>query len=396
MKENVDNTVPKKENPADKTYGCMHVIILLALCFQNAGHALLTRFSRGVLKEQYNSTELVIVAEFIKLIFSGVLFLREPQPVDGPRHSMCTRLLYLLLSSSNIIVLVVIYAVSNILVYYALARVDASLYTVISQLKILTTAMFAVVFLGRSISMTRWRALMLLVIGCILVASPSFGPECTFEDGGRMLFNIDANTNEMDHLDTDMAQLDAKSQLESPSTESSPGDELGSELEDEKDKNQLEVVLGVLAVFAMTVISGFSGVYFEAILKPKASTKATLSIWGRNFQLAFYSLILLFGVLAVQSFGYKEYGTLHEVKTYVPFSGWGPLAIAISLTQALGGLLVALALKYTDAVLKVVATSGSIVLSTILGSLLLGGKMDGSVILGVTSTIIAICNYTFV
>jgi hypothetical protein len=41
-------------------------------------------------------------------------------------------------------------------------------------LKIFTTAAFAVVFLGRNITNAKWRALILLVLGCILVASPTF------------------------------------------------------------------------------------------------------------------------------------------------------------------------------------------------------------------------------
>ena len=51
-------------------------------------------------------------------------------------------------------------------------------------------------------------------------------------------------------------------------------------------------------------------------------------------------------------------------------------------------------LKYADAILKVLATAGSIVFSSVLGYLLLGGSMDIFVILGGLSTILAIVNYT--
>ena len=74
--------------------------VLVLLCCQNAGHALLTRYSQGhlihacfvplislpslmncptlyltagVLKETYSSTEVVLVGEIIKLTFSGYL-----------------------------------------------------------------------------------------------------------------------------------------------------------------------------------------------------------------------------------------------------------------------------------------------------------------------------------
>jgi solute carrier family 35 (UDP-sugar transporter), member A1/2/3 len=45
-------------------------------------------------------------------------------------------------------------------------------FTVCAQLKILTTATFSVIILGTQLTETKWRALALLVLGCILVAIP--------------------------------------------------------------------------------------------------------------------------------------------------------------------------------------------------------------------------------
>ena len=50
--------------------------------------------------------------------------------------------------------------------------VGAGEFTVCAQLKILTTATFSVLLLGTHLTETKWRALALLVIGCILVAIP--------------------------------------------------------------------------------------------------------------------------------------------------------------------------------------------------------------------------------
>ena len=44
-------------------------------------------------------------------------------------------MLWLALNSKKIIVLVILYSIANILSYYALARVDASVYTVLLQVK---------------------------------------------------------------------------------------------------------------------------------------------------------------------------------------------------------------------------------------------------------------------
>ena len=61
----------------------------------------------------------------------------------------------------------------NILSFVAFAGIGAGEFTVCAQLKVLTTAGFSVIVLGTSLSSAKWRALALLVLGCILVASPT-------------------------------------------------------------------------------------------------------------------------------------------------------------------------------------------------------------------------------
>ena len=137
-------------------------------------HALLTRYSQGVLKESYSSTEVVLVGEVVKLVFSGIVVFRDNISETDSVGQGFRKLFWLALHSKKIVILVILYSVANLLSYYALARVEASVYTVTQQLRIFTTALFSVMFLGRDISATKWRALALLVVACILVASPSF------------------------------------------------------------------------------------------------------------------------------------------------------------------------------------------------------------------------------
>ena len=47
------------------------------------------------------------------------------------------------------------------------------------------------------------------------------------------------------------------------------------------------------------------------------------------------------------------------------FQGYTPVAVVLVLLQAFGGLVVAVAVKYADNILKVFATSISIILSTV-------------------------------
>lgn len=319
--------------------------VLVLLCFQNSGHALLTRYSRGILKEQYSATEVVFVGEIIKLIFSGYFVLRSTDDADLQLGHGPMKLLGLIQHSQPIIVLVVLYSVSNVISYFALGRVEASVYTVLSQLKILTTASFSIVLLGRQLSATKWRALMLLIIGCILVASPSFNKaaDCTLHP---------------------------------------------QEHEAEEKKDAFQNILGILAVLSMTLISGYSSVYFEGMLK-KADVK--IGVWHRNFQLAFCSIIFLYGAILYEFFTMRNSAMAYPVM----FKGWTINAVLITLVQSGGGLLVAATLKFADSILKTLATSGAIFLSAVLGKILLNGQLDIFVALGGFTTIIAIFNYSF-
>ena len=124
----------------------------------------------------------------------------------------------------------------NILSFVALQYIGAGEFTICAQLKILTTAGFSVVILHTSLSWTRWRALGLLVLGCTLVASPTF-----------------------------------------------TGDKMA------KSEQVLLSVFGYAAVLTEVALSGFASIYFEKVVK---STTEVVTIWERNVQLGFYSIIM--------------------------------------------------------------------------------------------------------
>ena len=103
-------------------------------------------------------------------------------------------------------------------------------------------------------------------------------------------------------------------------------------------------------------ISGFASVYFEGMLKNK---EEPISIWERNFQLAFYSVLFLCLSAYLQSTYSNMGGGVGGVEggadgtLYVPFRGWSSFTAALCVMNASSGLLVAATLKYADAVLKV-------------------------------------------
>lgn len=306
--------------------------ILIALCFQNAGYTLLRKYTTQT--ENVSAREILIVSEIIKIAFSVYMIMKNSETdISDAQGQGLKRLSWLVSHSGKMLVLAGIYGAMNILSFVALQYIGAGEFTICAQLKILTTAGFSVVILGTSLTSTKWRALGLLVLGCILVASPSFSNDEKAGGGNAML------------------QL-----------------------------------FGYGAVLTEVVLSGFASIYFEKVVK---STTEVITIWERNFQLGFYSIII-YGCVIL----YEGYGTPADLAHRLPWQNWSILTVMVAVLGAAGGLLVAATLKYADSILKTLAAAGAIVMSTVLGHYLLDGPLTMVVCVGALVTITSIANYT--
>lgn len=134
-------------------------------------------------------------------------------------------------------------------------------------------------------------------------------------------------------------------------------------------------------VFHVVVNSGIANIYFEKVVK---STNEVITIWERNFQLSFWSMIFCV---------FSKFYRMESVE--VNISSWGMFSIASMILGVTNGLLIALTLKHCDSVLKTVAQSSSIVFCTIIGNLYQNEIVDSFVAMGCVVTIIAVSNYTF-
>jgi len=264
------------------------------------------------------------LAEVIKLAVS-VAFALNDQARARPSASILSHLSPVYKSvfagdSWKLTIPAVLYTLQSSLLYTAISNLDVVTFQVNYQLKILTTAVFSVQFLGRQLSASRWLALVLLAFGIAIVQVP---------EPNELLKIL--------HWDIP-AKLFARV--------------------DEAQKNHVGIPVmnaskGFAAVVAASVISGLTGVYFEKVVKDSA---ASVSIWTRNMQLSFYSLFpaLFFGVL------YKDGQIVRENGFFV---GYSLLVWITILLQVLGGLTVAMCVAQMDNIIKNFAVSISIVFS---------------------------------
>ena len=147
------------------------------------------------------------------------------------------------------------------------------------------------------------------------------------------------------------------------------------------DKEKNNRFVGLIAVLCATVTSGFSGVYFERILKG-----STTSLWLRNVQMGVPSVVLAFvGVLVQDSKALASQGF---------FGGYTPLVWTVVTVQAVGGLIVAVVVKYADNVLKVFATSFSIVISCVLSAIFFDFHASVGFVVGATLVVVATALYS--
>lgn len=172
------------------------------------------------------------------------------------------------------------------------------------QLKILTTALFTVIMLGRKLSRTQWFSLLVLFLGV------------------SMIIHLQASQNkEVDETTTTA------------------------------DK-ELKPFLGMVAVLISCILSGFAGVYFEKILK-----NTPQSLYIRNVQLGVFGAVT--GLATALMFD-KD-----KILEKGFFFGYDGLVLFVILLQSVGGILVAVVVKYADNILKGFATSAAIILSCI-------------------------------
>ncbi|XP_051985479.1 UDP-N-acetylglucosamine transporter-like [Xyrauchen texanus] len=229
--------------PMSSTSVRLKYVSLGVLVLQTTSLVLTMRYSRTLYSEgpRYLPSSAVVSAEVLKIVACLLLVFKDHNfSIRGLNQVLKEEIVNKLQVTLKLAIPSGIYTLQNNLLYLALSNLDAATYQVTYQLKILTTALFSVSMLGKSLNIYQWISLVILMTGIALVQWPT-----------------DAVSG------TQQKDFTASSQL-----------------------------VGLLAVLVACFSSGFAGVYFEKILK---ETKQ--SVWVRNIQLGVFGII--FGIVGV-------------------------------------------------------------------------------------------------
>jgi len=339
--------------------------VLLLLAFQNCGKNLLLRF---VMKEhpQFLKSAAILGVELVKLVLSlGYIVFVERRPamtaVTFLRHDVRNTLLMGVPAT--------LYSIQMTLEYVALSNIDAAIFSVLVQTKLLATACCAVFILGKRIKKVQLISLILLTIGVMLCNMKNYG-------------NAESSLSENDASDDDSTvAVDPKK--------------------------------GILATLGISACSGFAGVYTEKVIKAKRSINSggiasnapllpsqqqqhqqqTQQPLKNQYGLAYTQVQLAFVSLVIMGFYCVSMELDVIMKKGLLFGFNGPACVSI-LVSSIGGLIVAAVLKFADAVLKGYATAISVVLTGILSMVLFGTQLNVLYFLGIGNVVCAVFLYS--
>ncbi|RNF27555.1 CMP-sialic acid transporter [Trypanosoma conorhini] len=280
-------------------------------------------------------------------VAEGLEQIAPPTKADAWRlckRQFCSELLHQ--SALWMLLPAVLYSLQNCCIYLALANIEPALFQVTYQSRILITALFMMCFLKRTFSLRQWLALVLLVFGVTA------------------------------------AQLENR--VSAVSRQSSVGTFKGN------------YIIGVAATAASFTMSSAASVLMEGFFKSK-STSLNSFTSTKNVHLSFYSSAYFAALQLLGGVGggfaeFRQTGLAGSVAAY--FRGFDYLVWVLVLLQAIGGLVVAVVLKYSDNIMRTFASGFSLALSGFCSSYLYSFTPGALFLIGNVVSIGAITMYS--
>lgn len=376
----------------------MKQVSLITLTFQNSALILIMHYSRIMPPDgdhRYFTSTAVFLNEVIKLAISLTFAINEHSRSLAPQTpaTVLFEQLYNSVFSGDgwkLVIPAMLYTLQNTLIYVAVGNLDPVHFQILYQLKILTTAFFSVIMLGRSLNAKRWFSLVLLTFGVSIVSLPS--PNST-KDSHMMIHDFSdhffpRSVHELGQMANGAAEVAREL------TKRAVSDVAGALVrrsatyqgikEDLDSSPIMNYSIGLSAVLVAAAVSGLTGVYFEKVLKDSPTPR---TVWTRNVQLSFYSLFPAFLVGVVFKDG-------EEIAKHGFFDGYNWVVWTAVVFQAVGGVLTSLCINYADNIAKNFATSISIVISFLFSVWFFNFQFNLTFIVGTTLVILATYLYS--
>ncbi|KAL6738144.1 hypothetical protein Aduo_011723 [Ancylostoma duodenale] len=361
---------------------------LLVLVLQNTSLVLFMRYAMTGNRPKFLKAISVFFAEVFKFIASVILVCLQERSIKTGLAQIYDQFVHHWRDALKVLVPAVVYTIQNFLLYVAVENLPAATYMVTYQLKILTTAVFTVLVLGRKLSIQQWISLFFLFGGVAIVQydqKMSNDREKAERLAAAMATAVpDLPTTLMPTIEDAFTKLMGSASEELNST-------IGPVLtRTKREVHEQNSILGFIAVLVACCMSGFAGIYFEKILKG-----SSVSIWIRNIQLALPSIFfaLFFAFVKDHNEIFADGGAPSAIWNRMlhgfDWAVWVTIAIS-----AFGGLVVAVVIKFADNILKAFATSFAIVLNCILAYFLFNFRPTMFFVVGASFVIGAVFVYS--
>ena len=329
----------------------MGYIVLFLLAIQNCSKNLLMRYVMKDAPKFFTSTA-VLCCECMKFTLS-VVYITMIQ-----KKSFRSIYIYLKHDMRNTLLLAVPATAYNFqmkLEYVALTNLNAAIFSVLVQTKLLCTAIMAYVVLRKQLKYIQIISLVLLTVGVMLCNLSGSSSSSNTSSSSSSTMMMDSTT-----------------------------------------------LTGVMATLGIAMSSGFASVYTEKVIKANRSvaTTTTTSMANSNhtsfdrseYGLAYTQVQLAF--MSICTIGlYALWQDLDKILEYGLFYQFSFAAWFSVLNSAIGGLIVASVLKYADSVLKGYATAMSVILTGILSMILFNTSLSIIYFLGIVNVVTAVLLY---
>ncbi|KAG5477691.1 hypothetical protein LSCM1_04985 [Leishmania martiniquensis] len=256
------------------------------------------------------------------------------------------------------IVPAIIYAIQGLLLIYALKLLDPTMFQVLYQVRILFLAVMMRLVLDFRLPPIRWFALVMLMFGITLA---QMGAQST-------------------RAETTISKADEAARAEMENAAAT-----------EKTSGSWSME-GTLAALTGGFLSALSGVFMEFVVKRRGSH---FHLSARNVHLAFFSIVYFFIVFVYQICQPEEASVVSGLDEFTStfFEGFTGLVWFLVMLQAIGGVLVALVVRYCDNIVKSFSTAFAIVLSGIASVFLFRTPLNGAFLLGSVLVMLSITMY---